>query len=230
MGFVSALLLAIAMTVVQIGAIYNSGITYKNVNQASSSIIGELRRSINSSVPFDITTDVSGNGPHYVSKTWGGRLCTGQYSYIWNYGASIVNLDASRSVYSGSKPGKGKKDKTSEAADEIHFIKLIDSNSSYCSNPNSKVDKTDAVELLKAGQSDLAIHDFKISTNDSANDDSTNQRLYSIEFILGTNDQNSLNISKTACLLPDDVDSDSTYCSVGQFNLVVRAGNANASE
>src|SRR5450759_2265716 len=84
MAFVSALLLAIAMTVIQIGNIYNRGITYKNVNQVGSSLVSELQRSIASNAPFDVSINGVGEGEHYINKGWGGRLCTGQYSYIWN--------------------------------------------------------------------------------------------------------------------------------------------------
>src|SRR5680860_795921 len=83
MAFVSTLLLAIAMIIVQIGSIYNKGITYTDVNSAGSSIASELQRSINESTPFNI--DPAKGTSLYVDKTWGGRLCTNRYSYIWNY-------------------------------------------------------------------------------------------------------------------------------------------------
>ncbi len=222
MGFVSALLLAIAMTVIQIGNIYNTGITYKSVNQAGGSIASQLLRDINSSPPFDLP----GTNPvHYVSsmaEPWGGRLCTGQYSYIWNYGDAIITGDQSRlNLYSGTN-----------STIPINFIKVADSTSSYCTYATTTkklINMADAVELLDVGKNNLAIHDFSITS--SAFDDSTNQRIYNISFLIGTNEKDTLDASSgpIKCRLPDDVKSDPTYCAVNQFDIVARAGN-NAAE
>lgn len=217
MAFVSALLLAIAMTVIQIGNIYNRGLTYKSVNEAGSTIASELQRGINGSSQFDISTDADGNGINYVTKTWGGRLCLGQYSYIWNYGKIVPDASVTKNTYSGA-----------DSADEIRFIKVLDSNKSYCGNPQPTINKAYAVELLNAGQSDLAIHNFTITADNSAYDSKTGQRLYSIGFLIGTNDQNALTGSSggMTCSTPDDVNSDPSYCAVNQFDIVVRAGNS----
>lgn len=209
MGFVSALLLAIAMTVIQIGNIYNRGITYKNVNQTGGALASELIRDINGSSSFDLITN-------YKPTAWGGRLCIGQYSYIWNYGKALKPpLDSSRNMY--STPGS-----------EINFVKVIDSNASYCTYATTSkktIDSTGAIELLNVGQSNLAIHNFSISTN--AFDNITTQRIYSISFLIGTNDQTTLNgsFNSTQCLLANDKKSNPSYCAVNQFDIVARAGN-----
>jgi type II secretory pathway pseudopilin PulG len=211
MGFVSALLLAIAMTVIQIGNIYNRGITYKSVNQAGGALASELIRDINSGPSFDLATN-------YIQQSWGGRLCIGQYSYIWNYGNALSTGDTSRlNTYAAPD------DKT-----PINFIKVVDSTASYCKDATASkrtVNIADAVELLEVGQSNLAIHDFSIATN--AYDPLIRQRLYSISFLIGTNDQTALKGSSnsTACLLADDAKSDPTYCAINQFDIVARAGN-----
>lgn len=213
MGFVSALLLAIAMTVIQIGNIYNRGITYKSVNQAGGSIASQLLRDINSNAPFNLDSD------HYVEKSWGGRLCTGQYSYIWNYGDAIqANISSELYVYSGANAD----------TPNINFIKVYDLNFSYCTDAASSkknINPSDSIELLDVGKNNLAIHSFSISSN--AHDDSTNQRLYGISFLVGTNEKDTLDIvsGSKKCKLPDDVKSDTTYCAVNQFDIVSRAGN-----
>lgn len=215
MAFVSALLLAIAMTVIQIGNIYNRGITYKNVNQVGSSLVSELQRGIASSAPFKVFINDVGEGEHYIKKDWGGRLCTGQYSYIWNYGKAIKNPALTNNKYS---------DPDSDEA--IRFIKVLDSNKNYCAAPDAFITKSDAVELLNDGQSDLAIHSFSIGPyDDSTYDLVTHQRLYNISFLLGTNDQDALDGSDNSCRLANEANSDPTYCAVNQFDIVVRAGN-----
>lgn len=215
MGFVSALLLAIAMTVIQIGNIYNRGLTLKDVNQAGRSIASELQRSISSSTPFEIGPVV---GSRYIIQDWGGRLCLGQYSYIWNYGVALdpTKLNPNRNIYLDS-------------SNEIRFVKVFDANTSYCTKIDNteeykKIDPSDAVELLNVGQHNLAIHQFAISAKTTAGDSKTKQQLYSLEFLIGTNDQAAIN-SGSSCKPPSESGSDLSYCSINQFNVVARAGN-----
>lgn len=235
MAFVSALLIAIAMTVIQIGDIYNKGITYKDVNQAGRSIASELQRTIAESASFSIIE----SDHHYViqhgdsNDLLGGRLCLGQYSYIWNYGKYVQSSDSRINTYQDADP--------STPPPPIRFVKVLDPNSSYCV-PNAggdypKIKKdNNAVELLVIGQGtglnrhDLALHSFTISASPPS-DPKTGQTLYSIEFLLGTNNQgalfktNSDNPATTTCRPPSDSNSDAAYCSVNQFNIVARAGN-----
>lgn len=215
MAFLSVLLIAIAMTVIQIGSIYNRGLTLKDVNQAGGALASELQRTIANSSAFDVT--VGEVGSQYIVQDWGGRLCLGQYSYIWNYGKAIqVGDEARLNLYSNSD-------------NRIRFIKVADSNSIYCTETAKKVDINNAVELLGAGEHDLAIHDFKINTEPTAGDDKTGQYLYSLNFIIGTNDQTALNygagIGNVACKPPSEAGSDPTYCLINQFSVVARAGN-----
>lgn len=223
MGFVSVLLIAIAMTVIQIGNIYNHGLTLKDVNQAGRSLASELQRSIAESSPFDINSGVESR---YIQQGapgnyWGGRLCVGQYSYIWNYGKALdIALktgDTSRlNVYLGS-------------TNQIRFVKVVDPNANYCSETSKKIDPTNAIELLNVGQHNLAIHDFVISTSLSSGDSKIGQQLYSLEFTIGTNDQNALTTSDTGtviCKAPNQSGADPAYCSINQFDIVALAGNA----
>ena len=130
MGFVSVLLIAVAMTVIQIAGIYNRGITLKDVDQAGRSLVSELQRSIGGNAQFDL-----GSG-HYVPQSWGGRLCLGQYSYIWNYGADIsTTLNPNRNVYAP----------TANQLPEIRFVKILDPTNNYCANPTRTVDSTSAL-------------------------------------------------------------------------------------
>ena len=71
MAFISALLLAIALTIIQIGTTYNRGMTLKEVNQTARSISDELTRNLTSSEAFTLSSK-------YISTPTGGRLCLGQ--------------------------------------------------------------------------------------------------------------------------------------------------------
>jgi type II secretory pathway pseudopilin PulG len=219
MGFVSALLLAIAMTVIQIGDIYNRSITYTNVNQAGSALASELQRDINQSSPFDVSDTknvfVQQGSPGNYS---GGRLCIGQYSYIWNYGYALQHDSSFINKY------------VSPDTDQINFVKVPDSDGSYCTDATTTeqaIDPTGAIELLNTGGLNLAIQSFSITSD--AYDSTTGQRIYNISFYLATNNQNELNSSPnssaTACLTPDSLDSNQGFCAISQFNILARAGN-----
>lgn len=221
MAFVSALLLAVAMTTIQIGHIYNRGLMLKEINQSGSSLASELQDSIVVSTPFDVNS----TGGDYVSQDWGGRLCTGQYSFVWNYGEALLNNDSLHlNVY----------DDYESTHELIRFVKVSDPNGSYCKKDANSAYKdvvsSDAVELLDGGQHQLAIHSFKISTTDTAVDSLTGQSLYSIEFLLGTNDEAALNYESddaaVVCKLADEEGADPSYCYINQFNIVARAGNS----
>ena len=209
MTFVSALLLAIAMTVIQISNVYTRGLTLKEVNQAGRTISTELKRGVSQSAPFAVP------GPKYVARSWGGRLCVGQYSYVWNYGATLSDATANGSnsnIYSNS-------------TSKIRFVKVPDSSGSYCSAPGTKaVDSTGAIELLASGDRNLALHSFTIAN--SSTDAKSSQSLYSISYVIGTNDQAALMPGQTSCRAPSDIASDLNYCSINQFDIVVRAVNA----
>lgn len=220
MSFISVLLIAIAMTVIQISNIYNRGITLKDVNQAGRSISAEMTRSVSENPVFSIDT---GPGNRFIEQSWGGRLCVGEYSYVWNFGEAIVKNDSTElNEYDPAI--------ISKKSDEIlRFAKVLDPRSSYCQTPSKKINPNDAVELLNIGEHNLAMHSFKISTEPTAVDTKTKQQLYLISFTLGTNDQAALTFdsgSSASCKPPSEEGSDLNYCAVNFFTLTVRAGNS----
>jgi prepilin-type N-terminal cleavage/methylation domain-containing protein len=217
MTFIAILLVAITMTIIQISNIYNRGITLKEVNVAGRSIASELQRSVAASS----TVDISASAGKYIQQggatKWGGRLCLGQYSYVWNYGLALKTNDpngSSLNTYS-----------VNPAANLIKFIKVRDSNGAYCTDPAKKILQSDAVELLNVGDHDLAVHSFTMTSEASATDSKAQQTLYTITFTIGTNVTSALLTGGTGCKGPDLPGSDLTYCAVQDFNVVARAGN-----
>lgn len=214
MTFISILLMAIAMTIIQISNIYNHGMTLKEVNQAGRALSEDIQRTVRSSSQFDIT----GNKNAYIVQgDWGGRLCMGSYSYIWNYGEALNN---------NNPKGEELNVYSNDSDKRIRFIKALDSDSSYCSDPAKKIDESSAIDLVEEGDHNLAIHKFIVTSSDNAYDGKTQQRLYTIRFSIGTNDINALVDDKTKCKAPNEKGSDPSYCSVQEFSIVARAGNA----
>jgi len=216
MAFISVLLLAVAMTVIQIGKIYNRGITLKEVNQVSRSLTDELTRSVASSPSFSLNASAG----KYVSETWGGRLCLGQYSFVWNYGTALNNNDPNRSRYSSG-------------SNVIQFVKAPDLSGTYCVRQPSgypNIDPANAVELLDESDRDLAVHKIEISSAATATDPRTGQQLYTITFTLGTNDTAALSTDAagyvSSCKTPDQLGFSFEYCTVQQFTIAVRTQNA----
>ena len=221
MSFISVLLIGIAMTIIQISSIYNHGLTVKDLNQSSRAISTELQRSISQSAPFSIT---AGAGNRYISTAWGGRLCIGQFSYVWNYGKNINNAIATKN-YSNTNLNVY----STTPSTLIRFIKIQDTSASYCI-PNiagkyPDIDITKSIDLLNVGDHSLVLHAFTITSGATAIDTKSNERLYTITFIVGTNDQAALASTLDSCKGATEVGADPAYCAAQQFTLVVRAGN-----
>lgn len=220
MGFVGLLLLAIAMTTIQIGSIYNKGITLRQVNQAGRAISDELQRSIASTGPFDV--EASGAEARYITQPGGGRLCIGKYSYVWNGGDALAG-------------GPGAPDLVNvydTNSTPIRFARIDDSSASLCSDPNKKVVHSAATEMLDSGDRDLVMHRFEV-VQTTPTDATTGQALYAISFTLGTNDRSQLDMETSggiatgdaSCKPPASGGGGEDYCSVNSFDIIARAGN-----
>lgn len=227
MTLISLLLLGIAMTIVQIANIYNHGMIAKEVNQTSRALGDELTSALRTNGSF--STDPVAH--RYVSTTSGGRLCVGQYSYIWNYAKALNSLDTNRNKFlssAPSNPGTNRvKLSNGSFGYEISFVKLPDGDGAYCT-PNGSgaypdVNPADAVELLKTGNHSLGLHAFSVVSTPTAQDSLSNQQLYRFVYTIGTSDLAALNTTQTACRVPGETGADPNYCSIEQFTLVLRA-------
>lgn len=211
MSFISLLLLAIAMTTIQVSNIYTKGITLREVNQAGRALSDELQRSIASTAPFE----VSGTNTKYMSQTGGGRLCTGRYTYAWNFGSALKGETLEMNRYSGANSNV-----------EIRFIKVSDSGGDLCPAAPAAlpaIDRSRATEMLTSGDRDLALHTFTISR--SSYDATIGQGIYAISMVIGTNDRAELVTGDTSCKAPAEGEGNENYCSVNQFDIIARAGN-----
>ena len=233
MTFVAVLLIAIAMTVIQIATIYNRGMTLKEVNQSARDISDDMRRTVANTEAFVVNVNGTDSADSFdipaasgpSGALAGGRLCTGSYTYIWNIAAAVERNDANltKKLSSGGTPGEA-----------IRFIKVPDTGKKYCQKTsgavvNRHIASTDVpliTELLTAGDHKLGMQRFTISTTNSAYDVATEQRIYSVNYVIGTGDTSAMNSTQTACLPPGTANSNITYCNVQSFSIVLRAGNA----
>lgn len=215
MAFVSVLMLAIAMAVIQISNIYNKGLTMRAVDQAGRALSTEIRQTLSQSEPFRVDTALRYQKYPESSSTApdGGRFCTGTYTYIWNFGKSM----------------KAPINKYLLSDEEIRFVKVRDNGGVYCADPTRGIVRSDAVELLSGGDRDLAIQ--KLQVTQLADDPSTRQALYRVVLEIGTNSEDTLyrsdalNSVDTSCKPPSDDASMDDFCAVNLFDFTAQAGN-----
>lgn len=215
MTFISMLLMAIAMTTIQISNIYNKGITLREVNQGGRALSDELQSSISSASPINVTPKVDNSAAtatsRYVVRGGGGRLCLGNYTYAWNYGKAL----ADGSIYNYYSNG----DKTA-----IRFVKVTDASASLCADPTLPIVRANATDMLSSGDRDLVVHSFSIKQT-TPSDSNTNQAIYAISMLVGTNDRQQLTTNSASCKPPSEDVGNENYCSVNQFDIIARAGN-----
>ena len=209
MSFIALLLTAIALTIIQIASIYNRGLTTTELNSTSRNVSDEITRSMREGGSFSLNAA----DQRYVSGAWGGRMCLGKYSYIWNYAAALERGDTKVSTYTtGDTP--------------ITFIRVPDGTGAYCvpswSGAYPKIVPEGAVELLQTGDHTLSIHRLVVTSAVSAGDELSKQRLYTVDFTLGTDDIDALNDTQTECKAPNEPGADTQYCSIQRFTIVVR--------
>lgn len=230
MAFVAMLLLAIAAVVLQIAGIYNKGTTMKAVNQASRSIVTDMRRVIGESRPFDVTTSPQGVQPKSTNFVLlpddnsaagyaaprGGRLCTGSYTYIWNIGTNQEN------VYQD------------DATKPLRFIRVNDSGGRYCADHGRKVQSADNPTEMFGSDTGLAVQCFQVnqaicdpSVRSQVNDITAPQagaQLYNIRMIISNADQDVID-GVGRCKPPSDNATMQNYCAVNEIDFTVSAGN-----
>lgn len=214
MAFISVMLIAIMLCVIQMTSIYTRGETLRQVNQASRSLAIDLRQSFGAAGVSAINLDRVNDK---------GRLCTGAVSYIWN----TLNADGTdkypNNVYTGA------------ASERPRFVKVIDIGGRYCrdNGGNGPINKAAAqpVELLQAGDRSLMVR--KLSVTPAMSAGSITQRLYDVTVMLGTDNIREINTTTDSCNLDSEVvggtatpgsESNPDYCAVNEFSLTVRAG------
>lgn len=239
MAFVSVLLLAIAMTAMRIAGIYNKGLTMKAVNQSGREVVTDMKRTISESAMFaipyngDLTNPNStygkvapfilqdGNGEAKqtgeIYDNYGGRLCTGTYTYIWNTGR-----------YSGDGAHVNKY--ASDPAKVPRLVKVRDSENAYCTDPLRDIRDSDSpVELLSEGE--LAVQMFKIEQ--VSGNLSVNETMYRISLKLSNANTDALTLTAAGgnidtigeCQPPSANTGLDNFCAVNEFVFTARAGS-----
>lgn len=216
MSFVAVLLLTIAVTVIQIGNMHSKGMTLRNVDQAARVITSDVRRIVGQSQPFALESNLTyqRHPSSSVGDPDGGRLCTGDYTYVWNFGKSLSNPI----------------NKYETGDDQIRFARVRDNGGAYCADPTKNIKNSDATELLAANSRDLAVQSFTVEL--LTPDDNSGQAMYFFRMQVGTNNQEAIDRKpdpvltiNASCKPPSEESGLQNFCAVNQFDFTAVAGN-----
>ncbi|MCA9334576.1 hypothetical protein KC953_00355, partial [Candidatus Saccharibacteria bacterium] len=247
MTFVSMLLIVIAFTAIQIINIYNKGLTMNRVAQAARAMNADFHRTLSDSGALDLSKStflclqLAAGGclelnPHDPppapndSRLFGGRLCTGVYSYIWNYNKKKNEIDNDILRVNSY---------TTSDSSMIRLVRVDDNGGKYCAKPGLDINPSGKTEIL-SDTGGLAVLGFSIediSLDPSDTEAVRSSSLYHIVMEVGTDNPNALKLNDfrdpsrdPSCKPPsDDSNGLRNFCAVNRIDFTVLAGNNGGS-
>lgn len=211
MSFLSVLLLAIAMLVINVTNIYTRGVTLTTVQRVGQAISSELKQTLNQAQPDNIAYITFGNG-----GSNGGRLCTGTITYAWNYGRAIT----------GTGSAFVDVNKYTDGTKNIRFVKTQDNGGGLCKKSGGNypnLTKAQAVDMGLSSDRTVALYGFTFYPQALA---SSAQTLYSINMVVGT-DSSGFIAGQNQCA--PAADASDNFCAVNQFMFTIRASTQNTA-
>jgi prepilin-type N-terminal cleavage/methylation domain-containing protein len=205
MSVLSMLLLAIAMLVIQIGQIYNKGVTLKSLNQAASVVSKDIQSTLGQADASAVKVVASLPGTN-----GSGRMCTGTITYAWNTARDTSAQVSTRNKYSGADAGK-----------EIRLARIDDKGGNLCdldiaSNSYAPIDHTKSREMLPTSQYDFAVHDLYIGSNPS------DLTLHWVVMKIGSTNISDTNLTTQQCLVGTGVGD---YCGISTFEFTSKSNS-----
>jgi Tfp pilus assembly protein PilV len=212
MTFVSILLISIALLTIYLGKQYTRGQVMKEVNQAGTEIVGDIKRSIAGAYTNDITYKAFTDGSQATA------ICFGNVSYIANKPSRINTPAATLAKYASGTPAR--------------FAKVPDVGSSICAaSAVPAVLPAGARELLAiADGNEQSLAVYKLAFRRPASPYGfidpmyPDRGLYIVDITIGTSQDTEI-LNDQQCKPPSDVQSGDEYCSINTFTVVGRVGN-----
>lgn len=226
MVFVSILAIAIAVISLQASQIYQKGMTLKKVNQVGREVIDQVRRDIAAAnindVKFATVSDPSG-------AVINGRLCLGQVAYVYN---SAKTLRTSPALLRQINYNNSSDQPVGLVRVEGAFSKL------WCEqNPSGQYDTlqigTATASMMPyrnmmqdEGDISLAVHSMRLDELLTTKT-TKNSGLYRLTLRLGTNQAATIDDTDGACKPPSSAEANFDYCSVRDFDTIIRTSAVN---
>ena len=181
-AFIGSLLLVIALVVMQVTTLYTSGLTIKEVNAVSRTVVRDMQQSIANSDAFALAyyseddeevyqasnfteLEEPGRSDYYKNAT-GGRLCTGSYSYAWNTGQALREEVSATNALQGFEdadaPGNVR---------PVTFVKVRDTQKRLCRGAADELNRAQFLpafenaeyqEVFGQGNNSIVLYDFDI--------------------------------------------------------------------
>ncbi len=221
-AFVSILLIAILLLTITAGKMYVKGDTNKSINQSGRDISSTMRQDFLSTSMSEVVTPPNKVVGASAPTEYSGRICLGSVVYLWNTAALINDTSAAATPakitwQSGSSP--------------IRFVRINHPSQNYCNAaslimtiPASET----AVELLGSQNGrDYAL--YAMTTKPVISNG--NSGVYELKYTIGTNEANTTQLSAGAnpyvqCKPNGNSTADFDYCSVNDFDMMVRVGGS----
>ena len=214
MAFIAILLLSILYTTLHTGKLYTKGITSKTLNQIGREVTDTIRRDF-------VSTDSSrvlSPEPSGAGDAKSGRLCLGTATYVWNT-ATLLNSDATKLEYENGG-----------LTTPVTLRRVLDSDGLLCQKDGmGKYVVTEipssmqSADMLSGVGQDFAVYDLQFDRLGEKG----GQGLYAMKLVIGTNAKNTTETDVTStevCKPPTDNEADFEYCSIAEFDIVLRAG------
>lgn len=225
-AFLSVLMLAILTISMAAGKMYVKGDTNKAINQAGRDFSDIIRRDFLAAGVGTITPPVIKNVGTADNPLISGRMCLGTVDYLWNT-AALLNSDSSAA--------EGAKIRISDGSDTrpIKFVRITNS-PGYCSEspagsgnyPMVIPATADTTELFGGSGREYAL--YNMSLRELARSDQ--RGIYQLSYTLGTNERDTTELVPDAngtyvrCKTDDNVAANFNYCSVSDFDTLIRIG------
>lgn len=210
MTFLSILLIAVTTSTMQIIQVYTKGVTIKSINLAGRDVADMFRRdALASSDALRHITPDKADGL--------GRLCFGTVSYLWSSADKLQQQSAHRYQNdTGNGDARG---------DMIVLARVSDAGAQYCTpNANGRystqVPLSKATELLGSREGDLALRDLSIRRSVDVTDGAN--ALYLLRFVIGTNEQDTINTTDQTCKPPNDDTANYNFCAINVFETLIQ--------
>jgi len=206
--FVALLLLAVALTTLNVSRTYQYGVSLKTINQLGREVVDQMRRDAASSSAGQIqfTTAASGGGV--------GRLCLGNVSYVFN-SAGLLNGSVSGTKIIDSANSK-----------PITLARIDDKGGEWCKKDVSGTYVKNAIngdtytEMLLSDVTPVAIHAISLNDLASTTTSGFTEGLVEVGVDIGTNETQTTN--GDSCKPPSSPTENFDNCVVRHFVMVVR--------
>ncbi len=220
-AFLAILLMAILSLTLAAGKLYVKGDTNKTINQAARDFGDVVRRDFLAAgvglVSPEILLDVGTPTEPLAS----GRICLGTVTYLWNTAGVLNSEEAIASTVRVAMESTG---------DPIKFVRIVRPQQTYC-DKNPVTDRypmtipasETATEMFTGTGRDYALHAMRITPVSEQGD----RALYRVAYTLGTNEAGTTEMDEGGfirCKTNNDVAANFDYCSVSDFDMMVRIG------